>query len=250
MRAALLMCGQPRTMEFCFPSVKRHILDVYQPDVFVCSDEQEERLGELFHPTAMDIRPQDEIDKEVEMLRSMYAPYDHNVIPPIQTKDLSAAWKVYRAAEMKREHEFMTGFIYDVVLISRFDVKFAGIQPIKNVEENVIYVPRTGAYWITPPDRPGIHWHGYSTHLCWMSSKVADMTAGIYFEGEDNYKIACEVADWGYIPEHVLKNFFDRNGIRAEFVEISMMLIRGTAESPLAFDHRPLTEYPQYSKRA
>jgi len=244
MRAALLMCGQPRTMEFCFPSLKKHILDVYHPDVFISSDEQKERLIELFQPIAIDIRTQAEIDREIECLRSKYLPT--NLIPPVQPKDLSSAWKVYRAAEMKREYQNLMGFVYDVVLVSRFDVKFSKIPKIGTIKENTIYVPRTGAYWITPPDRPGIHWHGYSTHLCWASSKVNDMTAGMYFEGEDNYRIACEVADWGYIPEHVLKNFCDRNGIRAELVEISMMLIRGTSDSPLSFDHQSLTNYPHY----
>ena len=80
-----------------------------------------------------------------------------------------------------------------------------------------------------------------------MSSKVSDMTIGIYFEGEDNYKIACAVAEWGYIPEHVLKHYCDRNGIKAEFVDIEMMLIRGTSEAPLSFHHHPLSEYPEYT---
>jgi hypothetical protein len=250
MRVALLMCGQPRTMEFCFPSLKKHILDVYEPDVFVCSDDQEERLIELFKPVMIDVRSQEDIDKRVADFRSKYEPYDNSIIPPIQPKDLSIAWKLWRANRMKRKYELSNNFTYDVVMISRFDVKFAGVQPIGNVEENVIYVPRIGAYWITPPDAPGIHWHGYSAHLCWMSSKVADMIAGIYFEGEDNYKIACEVAEWGYIPEHVLKNFCDRNGIQAQLVEISMMLIRGTSQNPLSFHHQSLIGYPQYGKSA
>ena len=243
MRYALLMCGQPRTMEFCFPSLKKHILDVYHPDVFVCSDEQKERLKELFDPIRIDVRSQEVINVEYAEMRSRYHPPEAETMVP---KDLSIAWKVWRANQMKREIEAELSFTYDVVMISRFDVKFKCVPAIGEAEENVIYVPRVGAYWITPPDEPGIHWHGYSAHLCWMSSKVSDMTAGMYFEGEDVFKLACEVVDWGYIPEHVFKFFCDRNGIRAQLVDIEMMLIRGTSEAPLSFHHQSLSNYPEY----
>ena len=243
MKYALLMCGQPRTMEFCFPSLKKHILDVYHPDVFLCSDEQEERLRELFNPMRIDIHSQEKIDAEVAELR---AGYTNQPGDGLVAKDLSIAWKVWRANQMKREIEAEFGFRYDTVMISRFDVKFKSIPDIGKAEENTIYVPRVGAYWNSPPDEQGIHWHGYSAHLYWMSSKVADGVAGIYFEGEDNFNIARQVADWGYIPEHVLKNYCDRHGILAQLVDIEMMLIRGTSEAPLSFHHHPLSEYPEY----
>lgn len=246
MRAALLLCGQPRTMEFCYPSQKAHILDVYKPDVFIVSDEQEERLTELYNPVGIEIRSQAEIDKDAALLRSKYPPYDNAVTPPIQPNDMSCAWKVYRAAQLKREHEQQNGFTYDVVLRSRFDVKFNKVPPIGKAAENTLYIPRRGAYWITPKDVDGIHWHGYSSHLCWASSEVMDAIAGMYFEGEDNFKIAAAVADWGYIPEHVLKNFCDRNGIQAQFVDIDMMLIRGTSDAPLAYDSQALKGFPEY----
>ena len=243
MRYALLITGQPRTMEFCFPSLKKHILDVYHPDVFVVSDEQEERLKELFNPIRIDVRSQEAINAEVAELRIKYTntPGDG-----LAAKDLSCTWKLWRANRMKREIEVQSGFRYATVMITRFDVKFLSVPPIGKAAENRIHVPLVGAYWITPPDQPGIHWHGYSTHLCWMSSTVADGIAGIYFEGPDNFKIASQVANWGYIPEHVLKNFCDRNGIRAQFVDIQMMLIRGTAEAPLSFHCQPLSEYPEF----
>jgi len=245
MKAALLICGQPRTMEFCYPSIKAHILDVYKPDVFICSDEQKERLVELFNPVNIDIRTQEEIDIEIKVLRGKYVYPKDEIVPH---KDLSISWKVYRAAQMKREYESLNGFEYDVVFITRFDVKFKSIQEVREIEENKIYVPKVGAYWYTPPDTPGIHWHGYSTHLCWMSSQVADKISRLYFFGENNYQLASvHNKQWGYIPEHVLKFFCDRNHIKAEFVDIEMMLIRGTNDAPLSFHNQYLTEFPEYA---
>lgn len=244
MRYALLICGQPRTMEFCYPSLKRHILDVYQPDVFLVSDEQPGRMQELFNPKQMQICSQEYIDEQV---RAMRLGYHNTPNDGLVAKDLSIAWKLWHANRMKRVEEVEEGFRYDTVMLTRFDVKFHKVPAVGQAAENVIYVPRVGAYWETPPDEPGIHWHGYSAHLCWMSSQVADQIAGIYFEGEDNFKIASQVADWGYIPEHVLKNYCDRNGIRAQFVDIEMMLIRGTSEEPLSYHYCPLSEYPEYA---
>ena len=243
MKSALIITGQPRTMEFCYPSLKRHILDVYKPDVFLVSDAEESRMIELFNPVRIDIRRQEEIDIRYKTLRLRYTAPDRE---PVAAKDLSCAWKVYRASQLKQDFESRFEFIYDVVLITRFDVKFHCVPEIKTPEPNTLHIPRRGAYWITPPDKPGIHWHGYSAHLCWMPSPVADQLAGIYFQGEDNFKIASEVAEWGYIPEHVTKNYCDRAGIRAVFEDMDMMLIRGTNEAPLSFQSTPLKDYPDY----
>lgn len=243
MRYALLMCGQPRTMEFCYPSLKKHILDVYQPDVFLVSDDQPGRMQELFNPKQMQICGQEYIDEQVHEMRLDYSNTPND---GLTDKVLSINWKVWRANRMKRVEEVTGGFRYDTVILTRFDVKFKKIPPIGKAAENTIYVPKVGAYWITPFDKPGIHWHGYSAHLCWMSSTVADAIAGIYFEGEDNFNLAREVAEWGYIPEHVLKFFCERNGIAPRFMEMEMMLIRGTNENPLSFHGQPLSTYPEY----
>jgi len=244
MRAALLIAGQPRTMEFCYPSLKRHILDVYQPDVFISTDSQKARMLELFNPISISVRPQLQIHKLAARLRQPYLSKDG--FETMVAKDLSIAWKVWRAAALKRAYEIQRGAAYDVVILTRFDVKFHCVPEIKTPAENTIHLPRKGAYWITPPDAPGIHWHGHSAHLCWMPSRIADLLSGMYFEGEDIFKLACESAAFGYIPEYVFKFFLDRNHIAVEFFDAEMMLIRGTSEAPLSFHNLSLADYPDY----
>ncbi len=244
LRAALLLCGQPRTMEFCFPSFKRHIMDVYHPDIFLVTDEQLERASELYQPVRAEAFSQETIDEQVRELRSAYVePEVGHGFP----RSFSIAWKTYRASLLRQAYEREQNIQYDVVLLTRFDVRFRRIQPITMPEANTLYVPKKGAYWTYPPDKPGIHWHGYSAHLAWGTPAVMDAVAGMYFEGADNLQLAYEASqEWGRVPEHVLKNFCDRNGIRASFTDIDMMLIRGTSEKPLAFDHKPLDAYPGY----
>ena len=188
-KVALLIAGQPRTMEFCYPSQKQHILDVYYPDVFICSDDKEQRMRELYNPVGIDIHDQVYIDEQIVIKRSKFIPPGQEVMPH---KDLSIAWKVWRVNEMKQGYEKEHGFVYDVVLLTRFDVKFASIQTIEIPKPDTLYVPTIGGYWATPPDEPGIHWHGFSTHMCWMSSSISDRLAPMFFEGTNIYREARE----------------------------------------------------------
>lgn len=239
MRTALLMVGQPRTMEFCFPSQKKHILDVYRPDVFVVSDEQEERLNELYQPVSMLIGSNESIFKNATQMRG-----GQITVPPI---NLSIAWKTYIVTILKQLHELKNGFTYDLVLLSRFDVKFNNLPIITEVKEDTFYTPTRGAYWITPPDEPGIHWHGYSAHLCYGSSKVMDTVGKMYFdENQDHYLEACKSnTEYGFVPEYVLKHYMDSR-YKHELFDVDMMLIRGTSDKPLSFHNMSLADYKEY----
>lgn len=238
MRTALLMCGQPRTMEFCFPSQKQHLLDVYHPDVFAVSDEQGERIQELYNPVSMEMASNENIfNMACEMRKGQ------TIVPPI---NLSIAWKTYTASLLKQAYEFLHGFTYDLVLLSRFDVKFNRVPVITEVDANTFYTPTRGAYWITPPDEPGIHWHGYSGHLCYGSSEVMDAVCKMYFDHEDHYKNSCESnTSYGFVPEYVLKHYMDSRYSHQLF-EVDMMLIRGTSHNPLSFCNSALSDYKEY----
>ena len=59
---AFCIYGQPRTWSFCFPSLKKHLLDVYHPDVFLCTDGEQEQMEKAYHPTAMEaISPEEQL---------------------------------------------------------------------------------------------------------------------------------------------------------------------------------------------
>jgi hypothetical protein len=250
LRYALLMCGQPRTMEFCYPSQKEHLLNKYLPDVFICTDDQEERMRELYQPKGLLILSQEFIDQRVAAIRADYD--QNNLVPPA----LSVSYKYMRAARMLREQEIAQGWRYDVVFISRFDVAFDSIQPVDAIKPRTIYIPRNDAIWYKTSEEPGIHWGGYSGHLFWMSSEVAQEICNLYFCGPDWNRLS--VLDrweklnqpWGQNPEIVMKYFIENEGIVVELVEIAMMIIRGTSENPLAFDHvTPISRYPQFDWR-
>lgn len=240
MRSALIIAGQPRTFEFCYPSLKEHILDVYNPDVFIVTDDCRERITELYKPVAIAVVAQEDIyNLALERRRDL---------PSVMAvNDLSIAWKISWAMAMKSGHERANGFVYDTVILTRFDVKFRYVPKIE-AQPNTFHVPLVGGYWNTPPADPGIHWGGYSAHLCWSTSAIMDAIGNIYFDDRDYLTLAVNSdVPFGWAPEHVLKYFCDDNHIDVNFENIEMMLIRGTHRNPLAFDNRRIAEFEEYA---
>ncbi len=238
-KLALIINGQPRTFEFCFPSLKKHILDVYHPDVYICTDDKEERIVELYKPTAIDVLTQEEIFDSAIPMRA-------NIPSVMAINDLSFNWKMQKAMARKSEYEAANNFIYDTVAITRFDVKFQSVPDIVALS-NTCHVPLIGGYWTTPPDKPGIHWGGYSCHLFWSTSAIMNRIANIYFDEFDYLTSATKALEnFGWAPEHVWKHFIDVNKIGVKFENINMMLIRGSNNNPLAFDNSSLQKYPEY----
>jgi hypothetical protein len=219
-------------------------LDVYNPDVFICTDGEGERIRELYQPVSSIVIPQVEAYQNAMELREAL-----KLSPVVPEPVLSIAYKLMTANKLKSIYEIENNFVYDVVIVSRFDVKFAEVQEIKDLEDNTFYVPFIDAYPVNSDPTPGLHWGGYSAHICWAKSHIIDQITSIYFHQTDWLHLATVAKkDWGQNPEHVLKYYCDENNIKAEFIHTDMMLIRGTSKSPLAFNHHPLKKYPKFAK--
>jgi hypothetical protein len=245
-RMAFCIYGQPRTMEFCFPSIKKHILDVYHPDVFICSDSQGDRIRELYNPVAMEIHSVEEENELMGERRLQYGLIQHNntPYPKFPTQDLSVMFKTWRCGEMMKEHERING-VYDITSGSRFDSKYLSIEPIHDPQENTIYLPRVDANQ-GAADVRGVHWGtGYSTHFWYGTSVIGRMLLDSYNWSDEHYQATQE---WN--TEKALKWRCDKDGIKIHYIEVRFMLIRGTNELPCAagVEWLPLSPiyYPEY----
>jgi hypothetical protein len=234
-KVAFLLYGCPRTYEFCFPSVKKHILDVYDPDVFICTDSEEEGMNK-YNPVFLEIRPEYEILGDAKRLRARFGESQ------VKNRELSSSWKVLQCTLAKKRYEHINNFIYDVVLFGRFDAKYLYIQPIESPQENTIYIPQVDARQEAPKN--GLTYNGYSAQLFWCSSQVADIMGTSYY-AERNYtgELKVEMNDE---PERVFKYVCDENHICPQYVDIKFMIIKGTSDHPLAFDFKTLERYPEY----
>jgi peroxiredoxin family protein len=144
MRTAFLLTGNSQTYEYCFPSTKKHILDVYHPDVFLCTNEGHDKILSLYQPQDYCILPGEFILSMAMKLRVQ----KHGVpkYDLLKAKDLEANWKVRWCNLAKQQVEWSNDFRYDAVLVGRFDVKYCYVQPIEEVEESVIYIPMKDAH--------------------------------------------------------------------------------------------------------
>jgi hypothetical protein len=247
-RVALCVYGQPRTMEFCFPSLKKHIIDVYRPDIFICSDEQEERIKELYHPVSIEIASK---KREWEMVGDRKLKYG-NIIPVPGwdfpnyhvnvPETLSAMFKVWRCGELLKEHEEKFG-VYDIVIGTRFDIKFLHVQSIVIQDKNCFYLPRVDAsQW--PASDKYFHWKlGYSAHTWWGSSIMAHKILDLYNWSDDYFKNVGV-----FSGEILLKNYCGVNKIKVNYTEVTQMIIRNIDNVLCAWDRSPLTKthYPEY----
>ncbi len=242
MRVAFLLTGNAQTYEFCFPSTKKHILDVYNPDVFLCTNTECVKTVELYHPKDYAILSSEFIIGEAIWFRT--AKHGIPKYDLLKEKDLEANWKVLHCNMMKQSSELSSNFKYDVVIVGRFDVKYCYIQPIEKVEENVLYIPFKDAHQQFP-GADGLTYKGYSNQLCWMTSKTADNLIGETLFGDVDY-----VRESGFKvndePEKLLKYVCDAKGIRRQFVNIGAMIIKGTSIEPLAHDFGSMERYPEY----
>jgi hypothetical protein len=236
-------------MEFCAPSLHEHLIDMYNPDIFICSTEQGEVMRELYNPTKMRIYTDEFIYDSMTTKRAR----SYGLIVPIPgwpqmqivpSMELNYMWQGMKCKEMIAEHEKKHG-VYDVVVSTRFDIKFLHIQKITKPVENRFYLPLIDAHqWKA---EKGIHWHlGYSAHMWWGTSKVAQILLDGFHYSDDHYK---ETGIWQ--GEMRVKWMCDKMGIKPVFTDVTHMIIKGDKDHPrsntLAWSQElSATHYPQY----
>ena len=251
MKIAFCLFGEPRTMEFCYPSMKKHILDVYNPDVFICSNEQESKMRELYNPVSIEIRSTESEEVVMGEHRIRYG----KVFPcPNQPKypkyphhDLSGMYKAWRCGELLKLHEKEHGK-YDIVMTTRFDNKFLYIQPITKPEKHSLYIPLIDANQ-GKADENGIYWKtGYAAHFWYGTSDIARIMFDTYNWTDDYFKAS---GIWN--GEMALKWKCDTEKIKIHHIDVKFMLIRGTNALPCAAgaEWYPLSDtyYPEYQDK-
>lgn len=231
MKTALCLYGQPRTMEYCAPSLKAHILDIYAPDIFICSDSQGDRMKSLYRPVDIRIISDGEIAKITAPRRKKYGESFTNPGPykeyPIWTiSDLSVMYKAYNCKQMLQKKQ-QEGSSYDIVIGTRFDAKFLNIQHIEPPEKNTLYIPKVDAFG-KAADENGIHWGiGYCAHIWWSTPEVAENFLDSYTWSDEYYD---KTGRW--CGEDLVKWFCDTNNISVKYTDVTFMLIRGDNSHP------------------
>jgi len=152
--------------EIAFPSIKKHILDKYDTDVFIhsWSIEHEEKIREMYNPIKAIFEKQRDFEMDLTKYGINSGPIDTwNV-----SKDTMFSYKVlvrphpnYRdlliqhsfrtqsrwfsnckSIQLKKEQEDEAGFKYDFVITTRFDCFFRNFISIDDKTKNGFYASR------------------------------------------------------------------------------------------------------------
>lgn len=140
MRIALCLSGQPRGLATAHEYIKKNLLDIHNPDVFVhswtqgCPKETQDEIKELYAPKRAWYLP--------HFHKNYFAKYTRIASPKHPAFNTGHAFaSVFLANELKRFYELNHGFRYDIVIKARFDYALNRILPIVDIEPGKVYVP-------------------------------------------------------------------------------------------------------------
>lgn len=141
MKIALCLSGQPRYIDEGYKHIYKHIIKVYNPDIFVhtwwdktyigkkfsFSPHASDRSGkwdnntisyimDKYNPTKIKIEKQKQFDV------SLYEGANFSNSSPFN--NMSMYYSLYQSNLLKKEYETDNNFLYDVVIRCRFDITF------------------------------------------------------------------------------------------------------------------------------
>lgn len=134
MKVAITLSGDVRNFDECYPSLESNILNYNDCDIFFHAYE-EERVNEavkLFNPkkTIIDLK-----DKNVSKISDSCF---YNKPPETDPTAVFAMWK-----NIKKSFDIVEGD-YDVVLKTRFDVKYCSPLKINEFDPSSLWIPQGG----------------------------------------------------------------------------------------------------------
>lgn len=161
MRVALLISGQFRNASDCFPGIKSHILDVYQPDVFISCWNPSENINRTVNLVTRNIQDSFDIGTVISLYRpksilseDFDSPKIQNIINranglahlsicngEITFGSVFCMWyKIASSFSLMQDYEQETGKKYDLIIKARFDLQF-NQTPEFSPDTNCIRIP-------------------------------------------------------------------------------------------------------------
>jgi hypothetical protein len=144
MKVALLLTGHMRCWKQVFPNTKQHIIDKYNPDVFINTWDSEaywdphSQKGVTEGGPKLDISDIEKSYKPVHMTVENYENYEDNFVARakqftnfyhVPKNQISMWFKVGRGMLSIEEHMLLTGTTYDVIIRMRPDLVFNEALP-------------------------------------------------------------------------------------------------------------------------
>ena len=238
MKIALCFSGQTRNVERGAELIQKHFLDYDKMDVFVhcwwSDDMIGKRLVNAWGWEQSDITP----DNQLNIIKKLYNPVVFQAEEPIEKFDIDyskrkkrsclkegdiqyhnlvSGWTgKYRVNELKKMYEMEKGFVYDIVINTRFDLGVMTDFHFDELKENWCYIPMW--YGISQDKYKGIDdnklpkkymSYGFHDQIGFGSSKVMD----VYSNAVNQIDLIMENTDVPYHPEMLVQKHLEYNNI-------------------------------------
>lgn len=202
MRVAVCLCGHLRSFDRIYDTLKTHILDPYQADIFITlwadsvgtwlprsstpdplnhpgyilesppvSNDQLMTVLHTLKPKGVVIDNYYMRDDQFSYIAKTYSQWHSGHADLAPKAVLSMAWTRYACVSLKKQYERMHNFKYDRVICTRFDMAHYSPVDLNSLDPNVLTDVFSGH-----PDFPGDQW------LCGSSELIdiyGDMFANI-----------------------------------------------------------------------
>jgi len=188
MRVALCLSGKYRNALECFDSIKKNIIDIHRPDIFISSWTNPKDVQHIMYDTQFSendtnhtqiCQMYNPISFELETYDSSIDGYFSRIIESTHPQSdeerdgcmrlLGQWYKRMRCNQLKQEWERKNGFLYDVVIVCRFDLQFFEPILVNTINPKTIKFA-SGYDW----------WGGLGDLFFWGSSPIVDKVCELF----------------------------------------------------------------------
>lgn len=211
MKTALCLSGQIRSHHLVKESIKKHVIDVYNCDVFChfWHKYDNEKFKNFYNSNCgYDYGRYD--SKKIDDVINFYNPVSLKYsFPFIKQNTKSALYSRFESNKLKTEYEKNNNMKYDLVIKCRFDMLFKSDLKIQEIEENTVYLL----------NRPG-GCGGYADWVVYGNSQIMDSYMNVYEEYKDKDRILQPCT------EGIYGEYLNGRGIAVKYIERVFSIVR------------------------
>lgn len=227
MKIALCLSGHLRAFEQTYSSFKTHILNIYNPDIFIhtwdklgfsCAYKSDRTLNntnskesivkKLYNPKKMIIEDSNFIE-HLKLEANQYAPHLTNV-PKHVGHMASMFYKIYACNEIRKQFELENEIKYDYIIRCRPDLMFNTPLTLPPLEQNTVYIPQhiSGAGW-------------YTDQFAISDPDSMDLYSSLYFDMPEYFMAKME-----FYPEKFVFWGLNKKSLITKFIDINFHILR------------------------
>lgn len=208
MKVALCLSGQIRSHELVKNSIKKHVIDLYDCDVFChfWHKYDDEKFKNFYNANCgYDYGKYD--SKKIDDVINFYKPVSLKyTFPFIEQNTKSMLYSVQEANNLKLEYEKNNNMEYDVVIRCRYDILFKENFELDYPKNNTAYLMQRSV--------------GYNDWVIYGNSKTMDIYSNAYQHYQNTERILQSC------PEKLYQDYLNNKDLSVNYIKRTFSIIR------------------------